>query len=302
MTCASLRGPRREEAQPHGRRLRHGQLRDREGEGLLRRRGRGRRPDRHRREDRLHGRGAAPAGPPSHEATDRASGTRTPNWPLCGSGSWSPCCSPRPSSCCPWSRRSSSTTGVALADAGLAGRRLGRPALPPGRVDQRAARRGHHGHPGLGRHARRVRLVPVGALLRRRRQARHAGDGRDGDTESFSFTASRTGGTSEIYLEVAAGVVAFLLLGRYLEARAKRRSGAALRALMELGAKDVSVLRGGREVRVPIGELTVGRPVRRTARGEGRHRRHGRRGRLGRRRVDADRRVGAGRRERRATP
>jgi Cu+-exporting ATPase len=79
-----------------------------------------------------------------------------------------------------------------------------------------------------------------------------------GIRESFSFTASRTGGTSEIYLEVAAGVVAFILLGRYLEARAKRRSGAALRALMELGAKDVSVLRGGREVRVPVGELAIG--------------------------------------------
>ncbi|MFF3376920.1 heavy metal translocating P-type ATPase [Streptomyces sp. NPDC002680] len=81
-----------------------------------------------------------------------------------------------------------------------------------------------------------------------------------GVRESFSFTASRAGagGTSEIYLEVAAGVVAFILLGRYLEARAKRRSGAALRALMELGAKDVSVLRGGREVRVPVGELAIG--------------------------------------------
>ncbi|NEA61458.1 heavy metal translocating P-type ATPase [Streptomyces sp. SID12488] len=79
-----------------------------------------------------------------------------------------------------------------------------------------------------------------------------------GVRESFSFTAARTGGTSEIYLEVAAGVIAFILLGRYLEARAKRRSGAALRALMELGAKDVSVLRGGREVRIPVGELAIG--------------------------------------------
>ncbi|MDW4909872.1 heavy metal translocating P-type ATPase [Streptomyces sp. ADMS] len=79
-----------------------------------------------------------------------------------------------------------------------------------------------------------------------------------GIRESFSFTASRTGGTSEIYLEVGAGVIAFILLGRYLEARAKRRSGAALRALMELGAKDVSVLRDGREVRIPVGELAIG--------------------------------------------
>ena len=50
----------------------------------------------------------------------------------------------------------------------------------------------------------------------------------------------------------------FLLAGRYLEARAKRRSGAALRALLELGAKDVAVLRDGAEVRIPIDELAVG--------------------------------------------
>ncbi|MFG2782579.1 heavy metal translocating P-type ATPase [Streptomyces prunicolor] len=69
---------------------------------------------------------------------------------------------------------------------------------------------------------------------------------------------ARTDGASTIYLEVAAGVVALILLGRYLEARSKRRAGAALRALMELGAKDVAVLRDGREVRVPVGELAVG--------------------------------------------
>ena len=68
----------------------------------------------------------------------------------------------------------------------------------------------------------------------------------------------RTDGASTIYLEVAAGVVAFILLGRYLEARSKRRAGAALRALMELGAKDVAVLRGGAEVRIPVGQLAVG--------------------------------------------
>jgi Cu+-exporting ATPase len=62
----------------------------------------------------------------------------------------------------------------------------------------------------------------------------------------------------ELYLEVAAGVTVLILLGRYFEARAKRRSGAALRALLELGAKDVAVLRGGREVRVPADQLAVG--------------------------------------------
>ncbi|MFF4903492.1 heavy metal translocating P-type ATPase [Streptomyces sp. NPDC001260] len=82
--------------------------------------------------------------------------------------------------------------------------------------------------------------------------------GMTGMHDEFRLTVSRMDGASTIYLEVASGVVAFILLGRYLEARAKRRSGAALRALMELGAKDVSVLRGGREVRVPVAELAVG--------------------------------------------
>ncbi|MEU9782737.1 heavy metal translocating P-type ATPase [Streptomyces phaeochromogenes] len=76
--------------------------------------------------------------------------------------------------------------------------------------------------------------------------------------EGFSLTVSRTEGSSAIYLEVAAGVVALILLGRYLEARSKRRAGAALRALMELGSKDVSVVRNGREVRVPVTALAVG--------------------------------------------
>ncbi|MEV2193395.1 heavy metal translocating P-type ATPase [Streptomyces phaeochromogenes] len=76
--------------------------------------------------------------------------------------------------------------------------------------------------------------------------------------EGFSLTVSRTEGSSAIYLEVAAGVVALILLGRYLEARSKRRAGAALRALMELGSKDVCVVRDGREVRVPVAALAVG--------------------------------------------
>jgi Cu+-exporting ATPase len=76
--------------------------------------------------------------------------------------------------------------------------------------------------------------------------------------EGFTLTVSRTEGSSAIYLEVAAGVVALILLGRYLEARSKRRAGAALRALMELGAKDVTVVRDGREVRVPVASLAVG--------------------------------------------
>jgi Cu+-exporting ATPase len=62
----------------------------------------------------------------------------------------------------------------------------------------------------------------------------------------------------EIYLEVATGVTTFLLAGRWFELQAKRRSGAALRALMELGAKDVSVLRDGREILLPLEQLVVG--------------------------------------------
>ncbi|MEU9103654.1 heavy metal translocating P-type ATPase [Streptomyces xanthophaeus] len=82
--------------------------------------------------------------------------------------------------------------------------------------------------------------------------------GMPGMRHGFDLTISRTDGSSAIYLEVAAGVVSFILLGRYLEARSKRKAGAALKALMELGAKDVAVLRGGREVRIPVSALGVG--------------------------------------------
>jgi Cu+-exporting ATPase len=73
----------------------------------------------------------------------------------------------------------------------------------------------------------------------------------------FTLTFGPPGG-STIYLDVAAGVTAAVLTGRYLESRAKSRSGAALTALAELGAKSVLVLRDGSEVRVPIGELARG--------------------------------------------
>ncbi|MFJ9706840.1 heavy metal translocating P-type ATPase [Streptomyces sp. NPDC101234] len=101
--------------------------------------------------------------------------------------------------------------------------------------------------------------------------------GMAGMHDEFRFTVSRMDSASTIYLEVAAGVVALILLGRYLEARSKRRAGAALKALLELGAKDVAVLRyeegerealsveggggrraGGREVRIPVASLAVG--------------------------------------------
>ncbi|WP_406342033.1 heavy metal translocating P-type ATPase [Streptomyces sp. NBC_01578] len=82
--------------------------------------------------------------------------------------------------------------------------------------------------------------------------------GMTGMRHGFDFTVSRAEGSSTIYLEVAAGVITFILLGRYLEAKSKRKAGSALRALMHLGAKDVSVLRGGTEVRIPVDRLTVG--------------------------------------------
>ena len=74
---------------------------------------------------------------------------------------------------------------------------------------------------------------------------------------AFDISLTKGGGEHEIYLEVAAAVTVFILAGRYFEARAKRRSGAALRALMELGAKDVAVLRDGQEVRIPVEQLVV---------------------------------------------
>ncbi|AQT72572.1 heavy metal translocating P-type ATPase [Streptomyces sp. fd1-xmd] len=82
--------------------------------------------------------------------------------------------------------------------------------------------------------------------------------GMPGMRHGFDFDISRADGSSAIYLEVAAGVISFILLGRYLEARSKRKAGAALKALLELGAKDVVVLRAGREVRIPVAALTVG--------------------------------------------
>ncbi len=74
---------------------------------------------------------------------------------------------------------------------------------------------------------------------------------------TFSWFAADPEGT-ELYLEVASAVTVFVLAGRYMEARAKRTSGAALRALLELGARDAAVLRGAVETRVPVASLVVG--------------------------------------------
>ncbi|GAB2994637.1 cadmium-translocating P-type ATPase [Amycolatopsis acidiphila] len=73
----------------------------------------------------------------------------------------------------------------------------------------------------------------------------------------FALTIERSAGDA-VYFEVATGVITFLLAGRYFEARSKRRAGAALRALLQLGAKEVAVLRDGAEVRIPADRLAVG--------------------------------------------
>ena len=83
------------------------------------------------------------------------------------------------------------------------------------------------------------------------------GAGRIGDRMTFSWLAPSSG-TGATYLEVAVGVTALILLGRYLEARARRQAGTALAALLDLGAKQATVLRDGREVTVAVGTLVVG--------------------------------------------
>ena len=82
--------------------------------------------------------------------------------------------------------------------------------------------------------------------------------GMPGMKHGFSFSVERSASASNIYFEVAAGVIVFILAGRYFEIRAKDRAGSALRALLELGAKDVAVLRDGAEQRVPVAQLRVG--------------------------------------------
>jgi Cu+-exporting ATPase len=84
------------------------------------------------------------------------------------------------------------------------------------------------------------------------------GAGHEGLHHGFSLTLARGSAGQNIYLEVAAGLTAAILTGRFFEARAKRRAGSALRALLEMGAKDVAVLRDGKELRIPADQLSVG--------------------------------------------
>ncbi|WME24736.1 heavy metal translocating P-type ATPase [Brachybacterium sp. GU-2] len=82
--------------------------------------------------------------------------------------------------------------------------------------------------------------------------------GTPGMTHPFELTIAPSDGAANIYLEVGAGVTMFILAGRYFEKRSKRQAGAALRALLELGAKEVSVLRGGQEQKIAVDDLVVG--------------------------------------------
>ena len=125
--------------------------------------------------------------------------------------------------------------------------------VPPRSAPERAPPRGDDGHAHLDR-----------ARSRRGRGRR-----------SCSSAALE----EDTYFEVAAVITTLILLGRYLEARAKRRSGDAIRKLLELGAKEARVLRDGDEVAVPIEEVVRRGPLRRPAGREDRDRRRGRRGR-----------------------
>lgn len=82
--------------------------------------------------------------------------------------------------------------------------------------------------------------------------------GEPGMKHGFTFTIGQTDGLSNIYLEVAAGVIVFILLGRYFELRSKRQAGSALRALLEMGAKEVTVIHDDTEHLIPIEQLKVG--------------------------------------------
>ncbi|MEV6101560.1 heavy metal translocating P-type ATPase [Nocardia sp. NPDC051981] len=82
--------------------------------------------------------------------------------------------------------------------------------------------------------------------------------GMPGMKHPFSLAIERGDSSSALYFEVAATLITAILAGRYFETRSKEKAGSALRALLELGAKDVSVLRAGVETRIPVGDLRVG--------------------------------------------
>ena len=80
-----------------------------------------------------------------------------------------------------------------------------------------------------------------------------------GSLSAFGWSIySNATGEGDVYTEIAAGVLLFVILGRYLESRAKHRASSALSTLLALGAKEVTVLRNGLEVIIPISELAIG--------------------------------------------
>ena len=133
----------------------------------------------------------------------------------------------------------------------LPGDRVGCVAVPPGRLDQPQARRRHHGHP----HQPRRRAPPTRGRCTRC-SSPTPGCRAPRWASSSSRRRPRPARTSTS--RSPPRVTVFILAGRYLEARAKTQSGAALRALMNMGAKDVAVLRDGVETRIPTSQLAVG--------------------------------------------
>ncbi len=80
-----------------------------------------------------------------------------------------------------------------------------------------------------------------------------------GSIAAFAWSIyANTTGVGDVYTEVAAGVIFFVILGRFLETRAKSRAGAALSSLLALGSKEVTIVRGGFPLIVPIGQLQIG--------------------------------------------
>ncbi len=113
------------------------------------------------------------------------------------------------------------------------------------------ARRGDDGHP--------LSLGVLAAWLWSLYALFFGEAGTEGMRMTFTLVPEAGAGSSEIYFETAAVVTTFILAGRYFEARAKRRAGAALRALLELGAKEVAILdTAGAERRIAIEELKLG--------------------------------------------
>ena len=180
-----------------------------------------------------------------------------------------------------WFRRCSSVLAVGVVGARGAGGGLGRVAVPSGGVVEPEARHRNHGHADLDGHAR----CALGG--RSTRCSGASGPARHEDAFELTIADGRDRATS--ISRPPRRVTTFILAGRYFEARAKRRAGAALRALLELGAKDVSVLRDGVEQRIPIDTVVDRRRVRGASGREDRHgRRRGRR-HFGGRCVDAHR-------------